>query len=464
MKKIVSMLVACLFLFSVSCSWADCLPGEEAMYRDVDAWDFDLRFALNPDTASFRDRKMMQGYAELLDNLELKGSYAWCQESYCEDIHFSVIPVSNPEASLDFRIFGRRLNWLNVSSPLLGESAVCFQPKKIMNFTVRAFQWFELPLFPIAILLPDQLEAPYRELAYEWEKEIDALGDETVLTQEAIGRITEGLRFQLENDERVTAMTEAIVRDLNGGELAEDEIHALPDLLAHAADGGAITIEQDGEIRRFVNHRGEVLCEERNGEKVYEARLTLPPSGTDYTPAYSFRREEGENESSLQLAVSWDRTSGNEDYPECIFSLEAAFEHIPSVYPADAEMTGEIAVGGYLLPNFHFLVKAVTGADGSLEITLSLPDRPEAGPVFTVTGLVTPHDYGGEQLVYQMGEIVTDFDLFALNDQTLNDLIVDMLPATMEIIPDFIYEMPTHGVQSVLDTLDQYGLLQTTLK
>ena len=43
-------------------------------------------------------------------------------------------------------------------------------------------------------------------------------------------------------------------------------------------------------------------------------------------------------------------------------------------------------------------------------------------------------------------------------------LLGGVVPAMTERLPDFVYEMPTHGIQSILDTLEQYGLLQITLQ
>ena len=462
MKRIFALLFACVMILSAGPAGAE---GEETgTVPKVDSFDFDLKFHLNADVFPFRQRKQMQGYAELLEDLELKGNYSWCGETQCLDLHLQLIPVNDPDAALSFRLFGWLPNWLNVSSPLLGGNAVCFQPKEIMNFTVRAWEFFQIPLFPLAVLIPGQLEWPYRELAFEWEKEIATLGtDNNVLPPEMLSRITEGVRAQLENDLKVTALTAAIIKTLPGGELAKEEIHALPDLLIHSADGESLTRESDGENLRFVNHRGEILYEEHRGEHVYESALTLPPSGTDYTPAFRYRREDEENDYSLHLSASWDRTSDEKTLPDSFFRLEADLDHIPALILADTEFSGNVSVDGILLPNFSVVLKGLIGADGNVNISVGLPDKPEAGPVFSCSGTVVSVPYEGT-LEYMIGEIITDFNLIALSDQSLTALMEGVLPGLMEEIPDFVYAMPTRGIQSILDTLEQYGLLQITLQ
>ena len=63
-----------------------------------------------------------------------------------------------------------------------------------------------------------------------------------------------------------------------------------------------------------------------------------------------------------------------------------------------------------------------------------------------------------------IGDIITDFNLFALSDQSLAKLVTSVMPAITEKIPDLLYALPTRGIQSLLDSLEDYGLLQTLLQ
>ena len=459
MKQIVALLLACMMILAAACAGA-----EEEKIPDVDSYDFSLRFQLNADAFSFRERKKMQGYAELLESMEIRGNYSWCAETGCVDLHFQLVPVNDPDAALSIRVFGWVQNWLNISSPLLGTDSVCFRPKEIMNFVARAWDFFEIPLFPLAALFPGLLQDAYTEVSHEWLSRIKVPenGSATV-DRELQEVIMKEVSEQLEYDDRTTALIAALVKPLEQAELVNREINALPELLIHSTEGKDLTVEADGESVRYLNHRGETLYEERSAGTTYEAALTLPPSGTDYTPSYSFRKEDGENEYSFRLETSWDRTSGNEELPETFLRLKAAMDRVPSVYPADAEFSGDVSVEGILLPVFHLLVNGTTGADGTVSIGLTLPDKQEEGPVFTCTGTVVPVAYEG-RLEYMIGDIITDYNLFALSDQSLTLLLGGVVPAMMEELPDFLYAMPTHGIQSILDTLEQYGLLQITLQ
>ena len=463
MKRIIALLLACILVCSAAGSFAE----EGKRTPRVDSYDFDFRIHLEANTYSFHERKLMQGYEELLDEIEVKGNYSYCPETDCMDLHVEIIPVHTPDSAVSFRVYGWVANWLNVSSPLMGDSAVCFRPKEVLNFAMRAYDFFQIPLFHFAILFPKILSNAYIEMAEVWEKKIARMeGSGDVLPVDVMEQIEAELKTKIETHEYVTTLIGAATKPLSNSEDVNEEIRRLPELLLYAADGESLTMERnetDGiKTSRVLNHRGETIYESRREGQTFEEALTLPGSPSDYIPAYAFREEKTENETSFRLNLSWDRTSEDESLPETYLRISAEMAHIPSAFPADAEFSGEASVEGLILPVFHYLVNCVTGADGAVNLSLALPDKPDE-PVITCTGTIVPVAYEGE-LSYMIGEIITDYNLFALSDQSLADLMEDVVPALTEGIPDFFYALPTRGVQSLLDTLEKYGLLQVTLQ
>ena len=466
LKKAASLLLTVILLSGL-------LPAaaEETKTPVINCYDFSLRFHLEADTFPFRDRKYIQGYEELLDAIEIKGNYAYCPETDCMDLHVTVIPDADPEAALEFRVFGWISNWLNVSSPLMGDKAVCFKPDDMLNFSMRAWDFFQIPLFHFAILSPEILPDAWVELAECWWNETKVMEDNT-LTVEAMDRIAEELRLQFTDDIRVTKLVDAATKPMADSELALDEIHRLPDLLAVAADGESLTreLEKTDEMKdeKWLNHKGETIYHLHKTPDTFEETLTLPGSSSNYIPAYSQSWEKTEKESSFRLDVSWDRvaeeTPENENLPETLLRIRAGIDHLPNEFPTDADFSGRVTVEGIFLPNFDYLIHGViTGSDGAVKLTLSSPDKPDAEPVFTVTGQFTPASYDGP-LDYYIGDIITDYSLFDLTDDTLAELVDTVFPAVMEQVPDFVYAIPIHSVQSILDTLEKYRLLQVLIK
>ena len=458
MKRVTALLLACRIFLGTACAAAEEATGTPK----VVSYDFDLRFHLEADLFPFRERKLMQGYEELLDALEIKGNYSWCDETECLDLNVRLIPVSDPDAEISFRIFGWLPNWLNVSSPLLGENPICFRPDDIMNFTERAWDFFHLPLFPLALLFPTLTINAFDCLADDWVRKISKLENKDIIPGERVSRIAEYWQVDLESDETLTHWIQAATKPLSIGSYVKDELESLAKILLYVTDGETLTVERDGQNIRYVNHRGETLYAERRDEQTFEAALTLPDTGTNYKPAFSYREEKTGKDYSFRLEASWDRISDMEELPETLLRANVNMEHIPSVFPADHELSGEISVEGAVLPNFHYLVSGVTHADGSVYFSLAFPDKPEV-PMISCSGTVIPVPYEGE-LEYTIGDIITDYNLFALSDQTLTSLMAGVVPNLMEQLPDFLYAMPTHGIQSILDTLEQYGLLQITLQ
>ena len=454
MKRIMAVLLALFLLAGAAAAGAE---GENP-YR-ADSYDFVLRFHLNAEAFSLHDREYMQGYADLLESLEFRGNYSQSMQGKYVDLYLDVVPVTNPDAAVSFRVFGRPRNWLNVSSDLLGDAAVCFQPAQIMAFTVRAWETFQIPLFPIAFAIPSLTEEPYNALREIWAAEVRDRDDRSVITMETLNKIAEGWREQLENDRVMTDWMKAASKPLGDGEYVERELKSLPDLLLNSAGGEAVTIENPEGGRRYIRHDGQVLFERQEQGDVFESALTLPDSSTDYTPAFTYRSETTEQESSLSVHFTWDRTSDNEMLPESILRLNVETQHVPASLPTDAHFSGAVSTEGTLLPNFSFQLDGTATAEGSLQVTLTIPERPELGAVFTCEGTITPVTREGE-LWYEIGDIITDFDLFALNDHTLNTLRGIMIPALTEELPDFLYELPASGIRSIVDTLEKYGLLQ----
>ena len=96
-------LLAFLLILILSCSSISAF-GEEV--PEVYSYDFDLLFHMNADVFPARIRSHMQGYADLLNMLELKGNITCQPASKSVDLNATVIPVTNPDAAISFRLYG----------------------------------------------------------------------------------------------------------------------------------------------------------------------------------------------------------------------------------------------------------------------------------------------------------------------------------------------------------------------
>ena len=123
-RLLVVFFVLILFSTAISPSLAEDNPS-------VCSYDFDLRFHMNADIFRVRERDHMQGYAELLNMLELKGNLTYSPATKAIDLNAEIIPVTNPEASVSFRLYGVPDN-MGLSSPLLGDETIWFQNPSVI--------------------------------------------------------------------------------------------------------------------------------------------------------------------------------------------------------------------------------------------------------------------------------------------------------------------------------------------
>ena len=57
----------------------------------------------------------------------------------------------------------------------------------------------------------------------------------------------------------------------------------------------------------------------------------------------------------------------------------------------------------------------------------------------------------------------TTYNLFGLNEDTLRSLVNAVDKPLLKGLIDFLYELPASSCQSIMDDLEEYGILATAL-
>lgn len=463
MKRLIASLLACVMVLGTVAAIADA-DGDR-----IFCYDFDLQFHLNANLFSLHDRQMMQGYADLLEVLRFKGNIAWTKDGRFLDLHLELVPVQDPGAAIPIRVFGRRKNWLNVSSPALGEQAICFQPWTVMTFVVRAYQMFEINLFPAALLLPSLTIIPFEDMEWYWDYDVAYAGkmeDGAVIPAYIINVIANDWAQWIQEDANsmIKGWIRASTMAMPDSEEIAQEMRNVPELLRYVTCEKDLNVEAGNGYFRYRNADGEVLYERREDGTTTERELTLPKSNTNYTPYVYIRETKTEEENGWLLDLKWDRTTDDELLPESIIRVKAEAEHVPVEYPTDAEFNGNAVTEGVLVPNFNVILKGNTTAEGEINLSVTPVEKAADTPMLSVTGKLVPTAYAEETLYYYVGDIVTDINLFALDDRSLSVLKESLTPALTEVLPDFICALPASGIQSILDLLERYSILQTLIR
>ena len=105
-----------------------------------------------------------------------------------------------------------------------------------------------------------------------------------------------------------------------------------------------------------------------------------------------------------------------------------------------------------------------TSADGNISLTLSRPleDRLSV-PVFSCSGTITPAAYEGK-LKFKASSLSKNFNIFSVNDQTLYEFVHRTARPLFTGLLNFLYEIPASSCQSIMDELENYGILELLLK
>ena len=473
MKKILALVLA-LVLAGILLPGAVSSAAAESE-PEVNAYDFSLHFDLNPKVYPYRERQHVQGYADLLDLLEIRGTMARCPETQSADVSFELVPRTNPSSAISIRMFGTS-SMMRVETPLLGQVPVCFRPTGVMAFARRAWEAFRIPAPYYVLLIPDTTWLAVRCIPDMWNQIVGPVKNGTVLKWKKIQELAEAWRVKLLGGDAPKNWVTAIGYPLEDPAALQTAVEDLSKLIRLAAGGKNLKFEEkekDGtRTLRLKNAAGDVLWEEHHTENSYDCTLSVPEVAVDYIPSWTYKTETVDGKIHLSLAADWYRGPGTgdeedtyrEEWPDSLLSVRLEAENLPAVYPSDSAFTAEVTLSGYILPNFSYHVTGSTTAAG--EITLSLTRKEEGAsqdPVFTIRGTVVPKEYTGT-LAYVTEEMETTYNIFGLNEQTLHSFVSAVDRPLLKGMIDFLYELPASSCQSIMDDLENYGFIQTLLK
>ena len=429
---------------------------------EIYSYDFEFRFHMEPQDYPYSIRDHMRGYEELADALELKGNASWCPETDSLDIRAELVPVSNPSAAISVRLFGTTA-LMCIESSLLGPQPYYLTGTyRIMFFFQELWKQTGLPLQSLLLLNPSITPFFLRREAAAWTREIPKLEDGLEITAEQLEKICNTWRNQIDNDRFFRVWMSGFYGLAPSQETVEEQLDTLPDVLLDAAGGESLTVRAEDGILRCVNAKGETVFTEQAGENSYSFSLTPPDTTTDYRPEFFYSDSSEGGKRNLKLQASWERTEPDPeawgDDTMLKFSLNAA--GIPESWPADAEVSAEITAGGFVLPEIDWKARLNISENGEIELAVSEPDRrgEEGKLLFSSTGTVKPAAYEGE-LAFTREEMKKYPYILITNHTFISELLPEIVPYLANGLIDFVYELPVRACQSVMDDLEEYGLL-----
>ncbi len=457
MRRFLATVLACIFLLG---SFA--IAEEEP---EIFSYDFDMRFHMNAELFPFRIREHMRGYADLLETLEFRGNISYCPETDCSDLYIDVIPLTNPSATISFHIWGIP-NMHRVTSPLLADKELCFNPGAFLGFSVSAREVFQLPLTYLALMNPRTTVNAFSSLMEIWKEETEGM---TRISTDALKEIAKAWKTQMETTTKVSYWTEALIDPIHDDGLAHTDIRTMPQQMLNIAGGKPLTVRQDGGRTTIQDDSGFVLWDQTEEEGRRSYALHIPEGYTRYFPSFSVSEETTDGKAFFSMRVEWEcaEETAKED-PETgekqkRLDIRIEAEGLPTMLMTEAQFSGVLEQEGFLLPTFNYRMNGSTGADGRVQVSLCFADRPEAGAVFTCEGSVTRSTHP-EPMAYEWTELNTEYNILNLSYAAQGEMIDAIKRPLILGMIDFLYELPTSACQSIMDDLEDSGVLRTVLK
>ena len=468
MRKILAFILAGILALGAVCTAL--AEGEPKVY----AYDYSLRFHLNPSVYQFRDRQHVQGYADLLNMLEVRGTMIRCPETQSADVNVDFVPVTNQAAKVSVHMYGTA-DMMKLESSLLGQEVVCFRPSGLMAFAKRAWEAFKIPAPYYVLLVPDTTWRAFRCVPDMWNELIGPVKNGTTLSWDKVQELAEAWRVKLIGGDLPKNWVTAIGYPLENSETLQIAVEDLAKLIRLAANGKSLKFEEkkqkDGtRTLRLKNAAGAVLWEEHHTENSYDCTLSVPEIPVDYIPSWTYKTETIDGKINLSLVADWSRGPGTgeedhayrKEWPENLLSIRMEMNGLPATYPSDSAFSGTVSLSGYILPNFSYIVKGSTTAAGEISFSLTRADQEDGEPVFSITGSVVPKEYNAP-LAYVTEEMTAEYNIFGLNEDTLYRLFHLIDRPLLSGMIDFLYELPASSCQSIMDDLETFGVIRTLL-
>ena len=509
-KRLVCLL--CILVLCFSCAAAE--EEKPAAQR----YDFDLTFSLNPEAVPARSRSRARGYAELLDNIELRGDIVICEATQSFDMNAVLFFKSKPEVSIPFRFYGVEA-LLFLTSPIIGNETLLFNMGSLAEFAIKIRKSLETPLPALALLYPFVYKYNFWNINQAWNQYTGPSDVSREISTEKIEVLADTWMELISTDPYLNAWMTALYSVSSAPEAVEAELSAVPSYLREFVSlGGPLTVQIEDRTEIWKNSEGTTLFIREKNDSSEMWSLTLPSDENRYIPTLDFyvRKEEGSfsfnldgsilrgkavlppgiSEEDFSPVTGWDEeeeeyinngeytgedypvTGSGSDYgdeydfsyedeeesqwPETMLLLNVSGDSIPVSLPSGSSFSLAASMKGALYPNFDLSVRGKTEKDGSVSVVISFPQE-ETDPVtlLSINGTVVPGasvetvpDFN-----YTPEQLYGNYNFFSFSEYYVAKFKDAVTKPLLMGLLDFVAEAPTAACQSLLDDLTDSGIL-----
>ncbi len=464
MKRLFAAVMTVFMLLSAAGSYS-----EEIRDSSVYSYDFDIGFHLNTEGFPPRVRSHIRGYSDLLDVLGLKGNLTWSDENGSLDLELNIIPMTNPSAGISMHFFGIPEH-ICMSSSLLGDETIWFQNYVLMEFALKSWNNLHLPLQYLALLFPYVTENAFQNLVADWTETIGRINGNQNIPKEKIKKVTDLWTGTLQEDQRLIYWITGLSVLSEDHMILENEINKLPEyLLKNVSGNHDITVQDDNGEIVLTNHENQVLYRESAGGNSWS--FTLPVTDNGYIPRLSCTSASSGGFRDIAINGSYhmadeeiDAGRDSEGQPASLLDFSLDVRNLPEKWPAESSFSVDLNVFGSVLPNFDVIMKGETKENGEFSISVYDQSDNTAGTnsILTCSGSIIPVA-PGKVPEYNAAELTKHLNVFSVNDKTVSEFSRIIRRPLITGIMNLLEEMPASACQSVMDDLEEYGLVNLLL-
>ena len=506
------------------------LPSFSASAEPIseeDSLDFDLVFSLNADAFPPVLRERMQGYADLLNRIGLRGNIAWSVQNNSMDLNATLYFLDKPSVSFPFRLYGAAPR-LFFASPMIQDEIIFLNMAGFLEFGVKAKNTLNLNLPYVALLYPFSTEYAFSALTKSWNEIIGSFPEKGgTVSAEQFQQLAELWNAELQDNQYLQIWISALAEGSDAPEAIYDEFSSLPSYYQAVTGGQSVSVTVDESSETWKNAAGDVLFSRVSQGNDFSVFFTLPASKNRYVPAFSFSTSRDERSLSFDLAASVLRDESapaslpeqeesedsdenvyapvsdndyeedeeygdyeedeeydgyeyeDEDYgeedeegevddgikrPDTLLKCGIAGRQLPVSLPSDSSFSIVVSMEGAAYPNYSFVLKGQTGQDGSLSLSVCKPGSAEEASDVIFSCSGTLVSGGNKEVPNYMRHPYKElYNVFSFNEERLADFKSKVIPPLVKSVFAFVAEAPTSACQSFLDDLTDMGVLHMLL-
>lgn len=460
MKRLLVFLVALLMLFPIVSS-----SFSESNDSSVCSYDFDLFMHLNADAFPAQIRSRIQGYAELINILEFKGNLTYSPDQRSFDLNLDIIPSTNADAAISFHFFGVP-DYIGISSSLFGDETIWLNNYVLMEFAYKTWNNLRIPLQYVALLYPYVTRSAFEQMTDAWHRQIGVPASDTTISIGSLQELSASWNYILQNDSRAIYWIAAVSALTDSPGVLEEEFAGLPDyLLNQVAHNQDLIVTVNDSSEQWKTRGQEVFFDRSGNEQDTSWKLSLPETANGYLPYLSFSSVRSDNTISWNMVGSY-RQSGSvssaakKNLPDALVDFSVSFDSWPAIWPCDASFSARLYSDSIILPNFLFLCNGTSAADGSFSVRIEKPAESENADntILTLDGTIVK-TIPSSVPDYSLADLRNHESVFNINDKTMDDFIHRIWRPLFLGILDFLNEVPPKACQSIMDDLEDYGVL-----